>query len=102
MIDLIAKLELPIVIAACAVSIFVTVNSHFRNVLFRKYVKRGARFSAASARVSALWFGALAIFLILDVSHNRSQKLLMPMAMCLLVAALFITLVEYRRYTRSH
>jgi hypothetical protein len=106
MSPLIARLLLAFSVIAFLASIRAIGNPEFRNRLLRNphYLRQGAGITLASAWLSALWWAILSAFLTLIVFHIRStqlERLLGPMAACLLLAWLLTTYYEYRRRKRS-
>lgn len=106
MSPLVARLLLAFSVIALLASIRAIRNPEFRYKLLRdpKDLKQGHGTTLASAWLSAVWWGMLTVFLILVVFRihsTRFESLLLPMAVCLLVAWGLATFFEYRRRKRS-
>jgi hypothetical protein len=101
----VAKLLLAFSVIAFLASIRAIVNSSFRNKFLRdpRYLRQGTPITLASAVFSALWWAVISVFLTLSVFNihsNRLENILGPVAACLLLAAIFVTYYEYRKWKR--
>src|ERR1700722_15957941 len=81
-------------------------NPEFRDRFLRNplYLERGTKITLASALISTSLSAVFVIFLTLNVLHIHSDQLesiLGPVGGCLLLAAIFTTYYEYRRWKRK-